>query len=112
MVIDAIQRDVLGELGRLTGDYVLFAEQAENLFMPSVIFALDEYGIPIQTARTLSDELMPATTLDQVLARLRSIELSRFQLSPFELDILSEVRETLFPHQAIIRPTDPPLLAT
>jgi len=37
MAIDALQRDVLGGAGLHTGNYVFFAEQAENLFMPSVV---------------------------------------------------------------------------
>jgi hypothetical protein len=53
MAIDALQRDVMGGAGLQVGNYAFFAEQAENLFMPSVLFALDEYGIPIQTAQRL-----------------------------------------------------------
>jgi hypothetical protein len=44
MVVDAIQREIFSKLGREAGDYSVFAEQAESLFMPSVLFALDEYG--------------------------------------------------------------------
>jgi hypothetical protein len=97
MVIDAIQRDVFRARELPAGDYSFFAEQAENLFMPSVIFALDEYGVPIQTAQVLSDMLMPAETLDDVLAKFRTLSLSGVPLSPFELDVIGEVRETLFP---------------
>lgn len=53
MTIEALQRDVLGGAGLQVANYAFFAEQAENLFMPSVLFALDEYGIPIQTAQRL-----------------------------------------------------------
>jgi hypothetical protein len=97
MVIDAIQREILTGQDQPPGDYALFAEQAENLFMPSVLFALDEYGIPIQTAQALEPLLVPADTLDDVLGRFRDIPLARLQLSAFEEDVISEVRETLFP---------------
>jgi hypothetical protein len=60
--------------------------------MPSVLFALDDYGIPIQTAQALSAE-----TLDDVLAKFRTLALSGLQLSAFELDVIGEVRQTLFP---------------
>jgi hypothetical protein len=98
MVIDALQKDVLSENGIQPGDYTFFADQAENLFMPSVLFALDEYGIPIQTARALESNLMPATSLDEVLQRFRGLRLDTLKLAPFEKEILYDVRQTLFPH--------------
>lgn len=97
MVIHAIQHDVLTREKRVPGDYTLFAEQAENLFMPSVLFALDEYGIPIQTAKTLESWLLPAATLDDVLERFRTLPVHRFQLSAFEREIVADVCNVLFP---------------
>jgi hypothetical protein len=104
MVIDAIQREVLTGREEPPGDYALFAEQAENLFMPSVLFALDEYGIPIQTAQALEPLLVPADSLDDVLRRLRDIPLAPLQLSAFEEEVISEVRETLFPPPRVGQP--------
>ena len=101
MVIDAIQREVLTASDRPAGDYALFAEQAENLFMPAVLFALDEYGIPLQSAQALQPLLMPADTLDDVLKSFRDIPLERVLLSSFEKDIIAEVRETLFPPERV-----------
>jgi hypothetical protein len=97
MAIDALQRDVLGGARLHTGNYAFFAEQAENLFMPSILFALDEYGIPLQTAQRLQGFLLPASSLDEVLHRLGRIELQNAELSPFENDILHDVRQTLYP---------------
>jgi hypothetical protein len=97
MVIDALQKDVFEANGLQPGDYTFFAEQAENLFMPSVLFALDEYGIPIQTARALESHLMPARSLDEVLQRFRGLRLEALNLAPFEQDVLHEVRQMLFP---------------
>jgi len=97
MVLDVIQREILNARNLAAGDYSLFAEQSENLFMPSVLFALDEYGIPIQTAQALSRMLMPAESLDDVLTKFRTLPLSNLQLSAFELDVIEEVRATLFP---------------
>jgi hypothetical protein len=97
MAIDALQRDVMGGAGLQVGNYAFFAEQAENLFMPSVLFALDEYGIPIQTAHRLRRSLLPASSLDEVLLRLGRIDMENADLSPFENDILHDVRLTLFP---------------
>lgn len=97
MAIEAIQRDVLFSYGLPVGKYSLFAEQAENLFMPSVLFALDEYGIPIQTAQAMQRILMPADTLDAVLEKFRALPFDDLQISEFEREIVREVRETLFP---------------
>jgi hypothetical protein len=65
--------------------------------MPSVLFALDEYGIPVQTAQALETTLLPASSLDEVLARLRGANLDAVDLSAFEREILHDVRRTLFP---------------
>ncbi|MEY9516159.1 hypothetical protein [Bradyrhizobium elkanii] len=97
MVIDAIQRDILGARGFPVGNYALFAEQAENLFMPATLFALDEYGIPIQTAEALRNVLMPADALDDVLKRLGSLNIQQLQLSGFEREIMRDVIGNLFP---------------
>jgi hypothetical protein len=92
MVIDAIQREVFNQQGVKPGDYALFAEQTENLFMPSALFALDEYGVPVQTAQRLRSQLLPATTLNVVLERLARLDLTQLDLTTFEVDLLSEVR--------------------
>ncbi|MGM4917188.1 DEAD/DEAH box helicase [Tardiphaga sp. 813_E8_N1_3] len=97
MVINAIQNDVLPKLGMRPGNYALFAEQAENLFMPSALFALDEYGIPIQTVKALERYLMPSASLDEVLQKLKTISLDNSQISSFEREIVEEVRSILFP---------------
>jgi len=100
MVIDGIQKDIFSQQGLVPGDYSLFAEQAENLFMPAVLFALDEYGIPIQTAQALRDRLTPADTLDEVLAKFRALPLSNLPLSAFEIDVLTDVQSTLSPPES------------
>lgn len=41
--------------------------------------------------------LLPASSLDEVLLRLGRINLQNADLSPFENDILHDVRQTLFP---------------
>ncbi len=99
MVIEAIQRDIFTHLGLNPGDYAAFAEQAENLFMPSALFALDEYGVPVQTAQQLASHLLPARSLDTVLARLLTLPLRELDLPEFEIDILEEVRRTIVPQR-------------
>jgi hypothetical protein len=96
MAIDAIQRDVYSKMGKTPGDYSLFAEQTENLYISPALYALDEYGIPLQTAQALSDGLLPADTLNQVLSKLRTLDLSGYTLSKFEIDVLEDVRKSVF----------------
>ena len=96
MAVDAIQRDVFAKSGRTPGNYSLFAEQTENLFISPVLYALDEYGIPVQTAQALEDGLLPANSLNQALSKLRELDLNRFTLSSFETEILDDVRNSIF----------------
>lgn len=111
MAIDALQRDIFTKLGVEPGNYVVFAEQAENLFMPSSLFALDEYGVPVQTAQRLASLLLPSSSplrsLDTVLARLLNLSLQDLGLTAFEIDILEDVRRTISPQRTNDRPPDP-----
>lgn len=97
MVIDAIQREIFVGRGINPGDFSLFAEQAENLFMPSVLFALDEYGVPVHTAQLLAPQLLPAASVNVVLDRLANLDLRHLPLSPFEIELLEEVRRLVVP---------------
>jgi len=92
MAIDAIQKDVFGKLGAKYGDYSLYAEQVENLFLPSPVFALDEYGIPIQTAQKLNAHFEGVETLDGVLASVFALDIDAIKLSKFEKELLNDVR--------------------
>jgi hypothetical protein len=105
MVIDAIQREVFNQQGVKPGDYALFAEQTENLFMPSALFALDGYGVPVQTAQRLRSQLLPSTTLNVVLERLARLDLTQLDLTTFEVDLLSEVRRLAAPSGSRRTPT-------
>ncbi len=96
MAIDAIQREIFSRKGVKSGDYALFAELTENLFMPAALFALDEYGVPVQTAQTLSNFLTPADTLDTVLSRLVRLQFNDINLSEFEIDVLADVCGNIF----------------
>lgn len=54
MAISNIQGEVMMRNGReKSGDYSLFASRAGSLFMNASLFALDEYGVPPETARRL-----------------------------------------------------------
>ena len=97
-VVDDIQRVVLPRRGFPHGDYRLFAAAAEGGFLPNPLAALDEYGLPHEVARKLSDALVPRNaddSLDAVLARLKSLPADQPVLEEFEIELLREAKEDL-----------------
>lgn len=97
MAISNIQAEVLTRDGRKNvGDYALFAARSASLFINSNLFALDEYGIPLETARRLAIGDVPPETLDQALALIVAIDTSvTSTLHPFERDIIADLKSTL-----------------
>jgi hypothetical protein len=93
MVIDTIQKQLFTAADVEPGDYSAFAQQAESLFMPSVLYALDEYGVPVQTTQRLMHSLLPAESLDGVLSALKRLDLNSLDLARFERELLEMVRE-------------------
>lgn len=97
-VVDTVQQAVLGRAGAPTGDYSQFAAAAEGGFAPIPLAALDEYGLPLQVVRKLSQLLLPSghdDSLDAVLGRLRSLPEKSAQLSGFERQLLHEAKKDL-----------------
>lgn len=95
MVIHNIQRDVFTTLDIRPGDYTVYAEQAEHYFMPSTLAALEEYGVPLQIVWKLAKDLAPHFEFDEVLGRLRELDLSTLAFPPFEIKLLQQVQEGL-----------------
>ena len=96
MVIEAIHDDIFTQTGILeTGNYSFYAESVKNLFMSPTFFALDEYGLPFQTVQKLSTTLKPMDNLDDVLNQIASLQLGSLDLTPFEVDLLRELQNTI-----------------
>lgn len=95
IVIHNIQRDILSTLEIRPGDYTVYAEAAENLFLPGALSALDEYGLPLQVAVKLRNPLAPHYELDSILGRLRTLDPDHPDLLPFERALLAKVQEGL-----------------
>lgn len=97
MSISTIQAEVLRRNGReRVGDYQLFAAKAGSLFMNASLFALDEYGIPPETARRLALGAVAPETLDQALAIIVDTDTSdQSELHRFERDIIADLKSTL-----------------
>lgn len=90
--IDLIQRDVLTRLELPPGNYDSYANHVETLFLDSAIFALDEYGVPLELARKLEPFIQSSGDLDATLEALKQLDLDSLNLSPFEMEVL---RDTL-----------------
>lgn len=91
-MIDSIQREVFVRRNRAPpGDFQAYASMVENMFMDSALFALDEYGVPLQLALKLEKRLAPNGKLDEVLTRLRSIDIRSSEFHAFEREVLEMV---------------------
>lgn len=93
--LERIQAEVFGRLGLLAGSYAPFAVRVENLMLPPALAALDEYGLPLQLVARIERFLPGGSDLDAVLATLRRLDIVRLGLSPFETNLLEELRATL-----------------
>jgi hypothetical protein len=87
-----IQADVFIRAGLRPGNYELFANRVENLFLDSSIVALDEYGIPLELGRKLERFLKPEGILDTTLERLRLLDPRRLGLSTFEQELIIDAQ--------------------
>lgn len=92
--LENIQADILFKAGsKDIGNYGAYASTIENLFLDPAIFALDEYGIPLQTAEKLAEDLQANGSLDAVIAQLKDLDISTLNVSNFEKELLSYVIE-------------------
>jgi DEAD/DEAH box helicase/Helicase conserved C-terminal domain len=93
--VERIQLDVFRRHNLQAGDYSVFASHVENLFLDGALIALDEYGVPIELARKLESRLSTQGDLDATLVLLKSLNLAKLNLSPFEREILQDAQDHL-----------------
>jgi hypothetical protein len=94
-VVDRIQQTVLSARGLPTGDYSVFGAQVEALFMPAPLASLEEYGVPLQVAARLSASLQPNGDLDDLLAKLRSLDIETTGITAFEQELVADAQGSL-----------------
>lgn len=87
MAISRIQNEIYSRIRVTPGDFTFFATQMETIFNDPLLFALDEYGIPTQISEKFADAVLPSENLDEVLGKLKNIDLEMFELSQFELQL-------------------------
>ncbi len=96
LALDRIQREIYSEAGLTPGDYSFFASQIECLFTEPLFVALDEYGIPIQTSRKISQNLTTThADLDSLLEQIKKINVSDLNVAEFDKDLLTEAQRHL-----------------
>ncbi|HQR05660.1 MAG TPA: DEAD/DEAH box helicase [Gemmatales bacterium] len=93
--VSAIQQEVLSRLGFPYGDYSAFASQAESLFRSPVVAALDEYGIPLQVAEQIQNQLRTRDDLDIALTQLKSLDVQKLQISEFAKELIADSQNAL-----------------
>lgn len=102
MALSRIQADVLSRYKKASpGDYSLLAAQADSLFMPAGLYALDEYGVPPEIASKIMSKYGNIETVDQGLRILAGLNLDELDLMAFERVILDSVRQYL-PRRAFL----------
>jgi hypothetical protein len=93
--LDRIQRDVFRRMKLPAGSYDLFASKVESQFLDSSTIALDEYGIPLESARKLEPLLGAEGNIDVALARVAALDLDQLSLDAFERTLLAFAIEAL-----------------
>lgn len=93
--VDLIQKEVFGRLGLPSGDYTIYAGTLENLFMPSEIMSLDEYGLPAEIGLKLKEGIKLSAGLDAAILSLRALNTQALRLSLFECEMIDRCRAGL-----------------
>jgi len=92
MVANSIQTEIYQRNQMKPGDYSSFAGMTQNLFIDPNLIGLDEYGVPVQVSQKIYSYLSSAKNFDDLLTRLKEINLEETTLDNFEKDLL---RDTL-----------------
>lgn len=95
MAVCRIQNSVADKLGMEKADYSFFCGQVENLFLNPVLIALDEYGLPLDLAQKLENEINSKDSLDIAISNLSSLDIEKLELSPFEKDVMRDVVKSI-----------------
>ena len=96
--VQNIYNDVSNKLGSsLIADYSLYVAKAESLYMDTGLFALDEYGVPPQTARRLGSRYSGIDVLPKALGLVARLDLEDEDLHPFEKNLLRELQVSILP---------------
>jgi len=86
-----IQRFVFVKRGIEPGDYGFLATQIENNFLPGNLAALLDYDIPASALRKIQRVADPSKSPEEILVRIRGLDLRKLNLIPYEEKKLSSI---------------------
>lgn len=90
-----IQKEVFDRRGLTAGDYTVYAGDLENLFQPSEIMNLDEYGLPAEIGIKLRNRIAVGGGLDAAIASVRLLDPRSLPLTEFERSVVETCRAGL-----------------
>lgn len=90
MTVSRIQAEIMLKAGKSGGDYSFFAAQVECHFGAPEVAAMDEFGIPVQVGKKVLPYVQSDGDLDQVIEKLRVLDVPSLNLEPFEQLILQD----------------------
>ena len=93
MALNRIQEEIYKEVNMTIGDYSFFASQIECLFTDPLFVALDEYGLPIQTAEKIKNRLNTDGNLDSLLLQIKELRIQGLNITAFEKDLLRDLKK-------------------
>jgi len=64
--------------------------------LPAPLSALEEYGVPLELAARLRSVLQPSGNLDELLARLRDLDIDALAVNPSERELLADAQGSLY----------------
>ena len=85
VTVSNLQRYVFEKAGLRPGDYGAFAAQVENGFLKRSFSDLTEYGIPFSAITKIARRLGELSSVEIILATLRSDDLTRYGFTRYEM---------------------------
>ncbi len=95
LALQRLEEAVWPPLGVTAGDYRFYASRVEHLFLPKFAAALEEYGVPAEVSQRVPGLLATAAGLDEVLDRLRRLDVRSAPVTHFERRLLADAKASL-----------------
>lgn len=95
MALQRIAGDIYGWNSGSGGNFAAYAARAESLFLPPYVADLEEYGLPASVSSKFINRIGPYSSLDELLARIRQVDVSATGLTDFEAGMLTRMQEGL-----------------
>jgi hypothetical protein len=91
LALERIEDEIFEKRGLPVGDYASYAQRVENLFLPSEMMGLEEYGLPLQLSSKLRPYLRLGGGLDMALESVQRLDRRTVPLTKVEEDFIDRV---------------------